>query len=237
MNVFVVNASPFGRRGLTAQLLSPFLDGMREAGGEINLVHLTKLKINPCRGDLSCWFKTKNRCIQNDAMKQITHQFTDADIVVFATPVYCDGVPGHLKTMMDRLVAGSNPRLVVKNGHSRHPVPDDKKNVKFVLIASCGLWELDNFFPMEQHLKAFCRNLGVKYSGSLLRPHSFAMKNRQVNDIFRATKKAGKQIMKRETIDASLLRTVSREILSCDEYIEMINKQAGLYLGESGVAQ
>ncbi|MBN1575191.1 MAG: flavodoxin family protein [Chitinispirillaceae bacterium] len=229
MQTLVINASPFGRRGNTATVLSPFLDGMREAGGSIEIVPLDKLSIKPCRGDLSCWFKTGNVCVQQDDMVQLLPKFHDADIVVFSTPVYCDGVPGQLKIMMDRLVVMGIPFLEVRDGHSRHPLPPHEKMRKFVLVASCGLWEKDNFTPMVAHLQAFCRNTGYRFGGALLRPHSFAMKNRNINDILRAAKSAGREIFKNDTISPALQDAVSRIIVSREDYLESVNRKTSPY--------
>ena len=79
MHLLVINTSPYGRRGLTASILSPFLKGVREAGGTSEIVYLNRLTINPCRGDLSCWFKEKNVCVQRDDMAQVLLKFHSAD--------------------------------------------------------------------------------------------------------------------------------------------------------------
>lgn len=234
MNVLVINASPYKRRGITSLILTPFCDGVRSEGGKVDIVYLAGMDINPCRGDLSCWFKQKNRCIQKDDMEGLVPRFRRTDVVVFATPVYCDGLPGHLKVLMDRLVVLGNPLLEVRDGHVRHPMLEKRKEErKFVLISSCGLWERDNFNPMVVHLEAFCRNIGYRFSGKLLRPHSFAVKNRKVNDILRAAKKAGRELVKRGAVPESLENIVSRPIVSRDEYIADVNKRASVYLALS----
>ncbi len=229
MHLLVINASSFGRRSITTSLMTPFLDGVREAGGSAEVVVLNRLDIHPCRGDLSCWFRKKNVCIQNDDMTELSVKFSEADCIVFSTPVYCDGVPGPLKVMIDRLVVKGSPFLELRDGHSRHPEPPDHRPDCFVLIASCGLWEMDNFIPMTTHLQAFCRNVGYKWSGALLRPHSFAMRSEQVNDILRAARTAGRELVESGAITAATADAVGREIVSRDAYIGMINKKAEAY--------
>jgi multimeric flavodoxin WrbA len=229
MHLLVINASPYGRKGFTATILSPFLEGVRSAGGSIETVNLNNLRINPCRGDLSCWFKEKNVCVQRDDMAQLIPRFRISDAVVLATPVYCDGLPGQLKIMMDRLVVTGNPFLEVRDDHTRHPVPPGEKPRKFALIASCGLWEQDNFSPMIAHLQAFCRNIGYIFSGALLRPHSFAMKGHAVNDILRAAKSAGRELVENGAITPASQDAVGREIVSREAYVEMINGKASVY--------
>jgi putative NADPH-quinone reductase len=230
MHILVINASSYGRRGITASMLNPFLDGVRDAGGTSEVVVLNRLNIHPCRGDLSCWFKKKNVCIQNDDMTALGAKFNEADCIVFSTPVFCDGVPGPLKVMMDRLVVKGSPFLELRDGHSRHPASPDHRPDRFVLIASCGLWEMDNFIPMTTHLQAFCRNVGYRWSGALLRPHSFAMRSEQVNDIFRAARAAGRELVVSGAITTASTDAVGREIVPRETYIGMINKKAEVYV-------
>jgi putative NADPH-quinone reductase len=223
MRVVIINASPFQRRSNTSIILNAFISGLNDTGSTVELFNLVKLTIHPCRGDLNCWFRTRGQCIQRDDMDCLYEPFTNADAIVFSTPVYCDGVPGQLKIMMDRLVAGGDPFLEIRDNHSRHPATSKQLSQKFVLIASCGLWELDNFDPMIMHLKAFCNNMGFTFCGSLLRPHAFAMKNRTINDILKAAKNAGKCFGEKGTFSETDLNIVKREIISRKEYIDEIN--------------
>ncbi len=223
MRVLIINASPFQRRSYTSIILNAFISGLNDCGCKVELFNLVKLNIHPCRGDLNCWFRVRGKCIQRDDMDQLYEPFTNADAVIFSTPVYCDGVPGQLKVMMDRLVAGGDPHLVIRDNHSRHPLSPKQPTQKFALIASCGLWELDNFDPMIMHLKAFCNNIGFTFCGSLLRPHAFAMKNRPINDILKAAKSAGKNFGETGVFPEAYSDIVKREIISRKEYINEIN--------------
>ena len=58
MKVLVFNGSPNMDKGNTALILSPFVEGMREEGVEVELQYVKRLKINPCQGEMNCWLKT-----------------------------------------------------------------------------------------------------------------------------------------------------------------------------------
>jgi len=62
MKVLAINSSPNMDKGNTARILGPFLDGMSEAGAEVELLYTRKLKINPCYGEYDCWLKTPGKC-------------------------------------------------------------------------------------------------------------------------------------------------------------------------------
>lgn len=83
MNVLAFNSSPKMEKGNTALILNPFLEGMREAGAEVELLYIKKLKIAPCLGCFSCWLKTPGECVQKDDVQQIIPKMREADIVVY----------------------------------------------------------------------------------------------------------------------------------------------------------
>jgi hypothetical protein len=62
MKAHVINASPNMDKGNTAAILGPFIDGMREAGAEIELFYSKKLRIQPCQGEMNCMLKTPGVC-------------------------------------------------------------------------------------------------------------------------------------------------------------------------------
>lgn len=66
MNVVAINASPNMENGNTAEILMPFLEGIREAGANVKLFHTRSLNIHPCQGDFGCWLRTPGKCFQED---------------------------------------------------------------------------------------------------------------------------------------------------------------------------
>lgn len=64
--VLAINSSPKMEKGNTNLILTPFLEGIKEAGAEVELFYTNKLKIGPCKGDLNCWIKTPGECFQKD---------------------------------------------------------------------------------------------------------------------------------------------------------------------------
>ncbi len=104
-------------KGNTATILNPFLEGMKEAGAEVELFYTSKLNIHPCTGEFNCWLKTPGECLHNDDMKMLYPKIAEADIMVFATPVYVDGVTGPMKNFIDRLLPGIHPFFELREDH------------------------------------------------------------------------------------------------------------------------
>ena len=90
-NVLILNGSP-RKNGATASLIKALIDGAKESGSEIKEDYITSMSIKPCIGCDSC-MRTHKGCVQkDDDMAVIYEDMLWADIVVFASPVFC--VPG-----------------------------------------------------------------------------------------------------------------------------------------------
>lgn len=87
------------KHGNSETLADAFANGAREAGHSVETVRLREKQIGFCRGCLAC-LKLGHCVIQDDAV-EIAAKMHDADVLVFATPVYYS-VCGQLKTMLDR---------------------------------------------------------------------------------------------------------------------------------------
>ena len=103
MKIIAINSSPAGNKGHTSMILTPFLKGMEDAGAEVSLYLTKNLEINPCCGQFTCSIKNID-CFQKDDMVEIHPQLLEADIWVFATPLYISGMNGPMKTFMDRML-------------------------------------------------------------------------------------------------------------------------------------
>ena len=229
MNVLAINSSPKMDKSNTSLILDPFLAGLKEAGAKVELLYTRKLDIKPCTGELHCWVKQPDECYQKDDMQMLYPKLQEAEILVFATPVYVDGIVGPLKNLIDRMIPLVEPIFELREGHCRHPSRERVEKGKLVLVSNCGFWELDNFDPLIVHMKAVCKNMSREFAGALLRPHGPALSHMQrqglpVADIFEAAKEAGRQLVHHGQISAETLRTVSRELLPLDMYVEEINK-------------
>ena len=229
MKVLAINSSPKMDKGNTALILNPFLDGMREAGAEVELFYTRKLDIKPCTGEFDCWIKTPGECYQKDDMQMLYPKIREAGIMVFATPVYVDGVNGPMKNLIDRMLPRMQPFFELRDGHCRHPLCEGTKSFKIVLVSNCGFWEMDNFDPLLVHMKAFCKNASSEFAGALLRPHgegmSFMMEmGASLDDIFDAAKEAGRQLVEDGEMSSETLSIISRELMPMDIYVQSVNQ-------------
>ena len=97
--VLIISSSP-RKGGNSETLAATFAKGAQESGHPVETVSLRDKQIGFCKGCLAC-LKLGHCVIQDDAV-EIAAKMHDADVLVFATPVYYYCVSGQLKTMLDR---------------------------------------------------------------------------------------------------------------------------------------
>jgi multimeric flavodoxin WrbA len=229
MKVLAINSSPLKAKGNTDIILREFLKGLRENGMEVEQIYTHDLKIKPCLGRLTCWVKTPGKCCQKDDMASLLNKLSIADIWVFASPLYWDGVTGQMKNVFDRLLPLIKPFIEIDEDHCRHGLREGVKGGKVVLVSTCGFWELDNFDPLLDHVEAVCKNIHREFAGALIRPHGallkyFTKNSELFNEILVAAYTAGYELVSNGKISNETMAHVSKELMPKNEYIEMINK-------------
>ena len=97
--VVIISASL--RNNSNSEILAKeFEKGARDAGNGVELITLKDKKINFCLGCLGC--QRIKRCVIEDDANSITDKIEQADVVVWATPIYYYEMSGLMKTMIDR---------------------------------------------------------------------------------------------------------------------------------------
>lgn len=234
--VLAINSSPKMENSSSAMISDPFLEGMKKEGASIDQFWAYRLNINPCKGDGNCWFRTPGECFQNDDMKILIPKIKESDIIVLATPIYCDSMNGAMKNIIDRTIPLAEPFFELIDGRYRHVLRENVDNKKVVLISTCGQWELDNFDVIVENMKRYCHKIGAELF-CLLRPHAEAMKpfidmGYNIDDIFNSAKEAGRELITSGKISEELLKNVSRELLPRENYVETANNQFRQMLGQ-----
>ena len=97
--VLIISSSP-RKGGNSETLAAAFAKGAQEAGHQVETVFLREKQVSFCKGCLACL--NLGHCVIQDDAVEIAAKMHDADVLVFATPVYYYSVSGQLKTMLDR---------------------------------------------------------------------------------------------------------------------------------------
>ena len=103
--VLILSTSPRVNSNSEA-LADAFGRGAEEAGHSVEKISLRGKNIRFCLGCFVC--QEKGRCVIPDDMGPIVEKMEQADVLVFATPIYYYEMSGQMKTLLDR----ANPLFV-----------------------------------------------------------------------------------------------------------------------------
>jgi multimeric flavodoxin WrbA len=166
-------------------------------------------------------------CIRDD-MDGLYPKMKEADTLILATPVYVP-LPGEMQKVINRLCPLINPLLETRKGRTRPKFREDVKIERIVLVSTGGWWEKENFEVVLHIARELAENVGVEFSGALLRPHAFMMHSegtltddgKAVKD---AARKAGHELATDGTMAEATLEAVSRPLIGEDQLREMFNR-------------
>lgn len=155
MNILVLNGSPKAKSD-TLRLTDAFLKGIRKTGGhDIKVIDVIKQKIAPCRGCFGCWQRSDGHCVIEDDQNKILDLYRAADLIIWSFPLYCYGMPSHLKAVLDRTIPLITMKMVESpDGTVRHVPLVDFSKIHTVVISGCGFPDWDGNF---NGLKESCR--------------------------------------------------------------------------------
>ncbi len=229
MKVFAVNGSPRGARGNTARLMQCFLEGAEEAGAETEAVYLKGLKVACCQGCFACWEETPGVCIHKDDMPDLLLKIRQADVIVYATPLYIFTVTAQMKAFMDRHLPLLKPNIVKIKGHYIHPMRYESEwPKKAVLISNCGFPETHHFSALVETFRMFTQASSMELvgtilcaAGELLRQSSLESRLRWYTD---ATRQAGREVVELGHISSETAQVLAKPLIGNPAlYARMVN--------------
>ena len=124
MKVIAINSSPRSDgTSKTGIMLDALAQGMRDAGAEVEVIPLRRKKVNNCIGCYTCWTKTPGICVHKDDMtNELFPKWLEADIAVYATPLYHFTMNAAMKAFVERTLPVLEPFLVQAKGKTTHPL-------------------------------------------------------------------------------------------------------------------
>ena len=111
------------KKGNTAQLVDAFMKGAMEAGHATELISLNQLQVNGCIGCNACRYGKP--CVQKDDFNSLVPKILEADLLVFASPLYFWAISSKIKAFIERFYCiaqkDDNPPL---GRYEKYPVHD-----------------------------------------------------------------------------------------------------------------
>jgi len=224
-----INGSPRMEKGNTAMVLTPFIQGMMDAGSDVELLYANRLKVKPCTcGEMYCWNEMPGECCIKDDMQLLYPKLREADILVLATPVYVP-LPGGMQNIINRLCPLLDPFLEFREGRTRARFRKDVGIRKIVLVSTGGWWEKANFGTVVRITEELAKVASVEFAGAVLRPHAHLMKEKgeltqDGEAVLNAVRRAGYELVKEGVMTKETLETISRPLISQEELWRIYNK-------------
>lgn len=228
-SVIIINGSPRSVNGYTELFAAQLAEGIREAGAKVEEIYLSKWNIKTCTGCWHCWIGEKG-CIFDgkDNFFALFEKVNQADMIVYALPLYADGMPAILKNYFDRSVRRLYPYICNHTKRMRHPRRIDKKNQTMVVLSICGFQEKRQFKALEMHFRAMAHNLHIPLTETIFRPGAMFLFNhpfsyRLQTEILENMKKAGIELTLTGKIDRKTKRKIEQKLVGRKEFIRMTN--------------
>ncbi|MDE6016054.1 MAG: flavodoxin family protein [Acetatifactor sp.] len=141
-------------KGNTAQLVDAFVRGAEEAGHSVEKVSLLKTEVNGCLGCNACRYGKP--CVQKDGFNELVPKIKEADLIVFASPLYFWTISSKLKAFIERFycIAEEDPEPPYGR-YERYPVKDSA-----LLMTSA-----DDFFWTFEQAVSYYQFAVVNYVG------------------------------------------------------------------------
>lgn len=172
MKFLAINGSPHGERGNTAILLDKVMTGVQQAGGTVEMIQLSKIKVSPCIGCDLC-HKTGDCAIPDD-FEILKEKLLACDGFILASPNYIMSVSAQMKALFDRccgiihcqsMIGKYGAVVETSGGGGEELVLDYMERV----VGMLGAWSVggvgsplagERMFPEQEQLFAKATDLG-----------------------------------------------------------------------------
>jgi len=149
--------------GNTAILLDRALQGAKDAGCEVEKIVVANLDFQACNEMMFC--QEHDTCIMDDDMQQQYQKFKEMDGLILATPVMTMGIPGKLKSFMDRFQVFFMAKYVRKKPFFNK---EQRENRNGLFICISGMKIPEVFVGAKLSVKAFFDIIDCTYKDELL---------------------------------------------------------------------
>jgi NAD(P)H-dependent FMN reductase len=239
MKILAINSSFRAERGYADFLTQLLFEGARQAGADCETVYLSKLKINHClacnrcqetahqipSGDQACPdFDVTCVFADKDDAHLVFDKMRQADLIIYATPVYVFNISSLLKNFLERFYGLSNCQFLraTKTGLLFHHIDPDVMSTPFVPLIVCDNLEDETPATARQFFKSFAlfmeaeqRGVLVRNGGSITGFGDEVDMDRfpALGTIYSVYKEAGREIVNEGRISRATQRKANQEVI------------------------
>ncbi len=218
MKVLAVNSSPRAEgQSKTELLLTHLVQGMGEAGAEVEVVALRKKTIRYCTGCFTCWTKTPGLCIhQDDMTRELFPKWLASDLVVYASPLYHYTINAAMKAFIERTLPVLQPFLEQHKGITHHPLRQEPPKAVFLSVA--GFPERSVFDQLSSWAQfIFGRRGNLVAEIYCPAAESLPYLGEKAGILFEAIQQAGREIVRDLRVSPETMSQINQDIIGDKE--------------------
>jgi multimeric flavodoxin WrbA len=218
MKILALNSSPrTGGQSRTELMLNHLVEGMQEAGAEVDVVNLHAKKINYCIGCYTCWTKTPGKCLHKDDMSaELFPKWLNSDVAVYATPLYNFTLNAEMKAFMERLLPFMEPFFEQRDNRSVHTLRHTPPNA--VVLSVAGFIEMSVFDQLSNYFRFLFGH--SRLLAEIYRPGAESL-SRDANKkmaVLAATVQAGRELVNSQSVSAETLNIIQQPIVDFETF-------------------
>ena len=227
MKILVLNGSP-KEKSDTFRMTEAFLKGMNRNGEhEVTVVRVIEKDIAPCRGCFGCWERMDGHCVIEDDQNAILDIYREADVIIWSFPLYCYGMPSHLKAFLDRTIPLVKMKMEqLPDGTVRHVALADFSKIHTLVICGCGFPDWDGNFDGLRMMCKVCFGgpdmVCVPETPLLNVPEAAPV----ADPLLRRFEEAGAEYAASLSLSADTVAALETPMIPKEEYIRHVNGNA-----------
>ena len=203
MKLLALNGSHKKAEGNTQRILENLLLGAQQSGAETETVRLSECNVLQCIACDACQKRSDYGCIhdEKDDFLKIVNKCREADIVIYATPIYVFQMSSKLKIFLERIYSRgkSDIKTFSKANLLFHDIERDVFSKPFVSVITASNVERETTLSTERYFDAFSLFMDAPHVGSIVRNGCSLLfdkcnsrSNRKLKKILYDTQGAGK---------------------------------------------
>jgi len=227
MRILAINSSVRrGGQSKTELMLNYLVEGMRDAGAEVEIVHLREKTIKNCVGCFACWTKTPGQCIIKDDMtNELYPKWLESDLVVYATPLYFHTMNAAMSTFRERTLPAVQPFFEQCDGKTFHPLRH--KLPAAVWLSVCGFPEESEFDALSDYVNRTIHK-DATLVAEIYRPAAELMTTlpslkHELTDILDATRQAGRELVRSMNISPQTMARIRQPVADFSSFAGISN--------------
>lgn len=234
MKLLAINGSHKKANGINQLLIDHLFIGAKEAGAECETIKLSECNINRCVACEYCQNQKDYSCVYDDKddFLKIIEKIKEADILIFATPIYLFQISSLMKIFLERYHSrGKSKILALTRAHLIFHDFEHDLVKPFVSIIVADNIESITTENADSYFNTFSKFMGAPRVGNIIRNGSIIFKNsdiaskKVINTIINNLEKAGKELVKTGHISRKTESKINISILPIPSFLFKIIKR------------